>query len=387
MTSTKRSAEDAELSREAWEELKEALDERDREKAKKIIAKFPEALDECLYVAVNNEPVDRIQELLELGANPYGGVGNVTTISSALSYSYIYERGMENRDYSKIIMLLIEHSTDIDAPLYNSPESACATALHGMIELADHECDAPPFYERGYQFTLLDLVYKVLEKGATIDKTTIDGTTALHMAARDESIRHIAEYLFTKGASLTIANKKGETVISLAKEAGNTSLIEFFQERDHRPRAATTAVLIPLYIRFIEAVLDRLREAEWMCDTDIENMQQFAALSLALYPSAAEERGRVEYWRIALSILYNKYKYETLLGEDEGESLSLVSANIPFVPPTLLGEELAWIEPFTDVATPELVRKYQEMLEGHDGVEEFIQALTNIVDELSLGVI
>jgi Ankyrin repeats (3 copies) len=383
MASNKRSAEDAELSREAWEELKEALDQRDREKANRIIAKFPKALDECLYVAVVNEPIDRIQELLEVGANPHGGEGDVTTISTALSYSYIDEQQMEKRDYSKIIMLLIEHSTDIDAPLYNSPDSTRATALHGIIELADHECDAPPFDERDYQFTLLDLVYKVLAKGATIDKATVNGTTALHIAVQDESIHHIAEYLFSKGASLTIANKEGDTAISLAEEAGNTSLLKFLKERNNRPRAATTALLIPLYIRFLEAVLDQLREAEWMCDTDIENRQQFAALSLALYPSAAEERSNVETWRIALSILYNKFKYETVLGEDEdGTSLSLVSANIPFVPPALLGEELAWVEPFTDVATPDLVQTYQKMLEGHDGVEDFIRALTKIVDGL-----
>ena len=80
----------------------------------------------------------------------------------------------------------------------------------------------------------------------------------------------------------------------------------------------------------------------------------FAVLAMSLCPPT-EQRGNKELWRIVLSVLYNPTQYNNFSLGDGG----------CFTPPSISGEERAWIEPLLDVLTPSMLEKYKNAHVDH----------------------
>ena len=219
----------------------------------------------------------------------------------------------------------------------------------------------------------MKIISKIVQKGANVNAVCNKGQNVLHIATEQDNDL-VAMYLFTKGASATLADKDGNTALSLAKDNENDELLSFFEERASGPRTATTDVLVPLFVRFVQCVLDGIESdyEDWLvdnppCTGGPDNISEatagahnFAAFAISLCPPI-DQRGDVDAWRLSLSLLYNKDKHNTFLGDDS--CLNTFDGD-DFSPPPLSGEERAWIDPFLDVLTSEMVQKYEAVHAG-----------------------
>jgi ankyrin repeat protein len=91
-----------------------------------------------------------------------------------------------------------------------------------------------------------DVIEALLVKGANINAKSSTGSTPLHSVVRDhykilgltikpsketlENNKEIVELLLRKGADINIKDKKGQTPIQLARESGDTEMVDFLKK-------------------------------------------------------------------------------------------------------------------------------------------------------------
>lgn len=69
----------------------------------------------------------------------------------------------------------------------------------------------------------------LLDKGARIDETSVEGNTPLILASRDNNVKMV-RFLLAKGASLDIKNRSGYTALGVAESWGHAEIMRILRE-------------------------------------------------------------------------------------------------------------------------------------------------------------
>lgn len=178
----------------------------------------PLGVDAALHMAVSDISIEKVRVLLDAGADPniQGSIGNTPLHVAA-------------RGYVDIINLLVSRGADIEArddesstPLYCAVLEGSADAVKALRKLGA-DIDA-----RGWEGTtpLMNLcgqcprhIYRglvdlVIELGADVNATDIDGWMPLHYAARVGHV-DIVEKLLKHGAAVFAADRRGDIPLDL----------------------------------------------------------------------------------------------------------------------------------------------------------------------------
>lgn len=136
--------------------------------------------------------------------------------------------GMQVKDSFALSQLLdrVKYSaaTDAAAILKANPELANAADASGAMALhfaAAAEGDGPS--------TDAAVIKALLDAGANVNATKLDGVTALHIAASLGKME-AAKALLAGGAKPNVADKKGRTPLSLAKEKKNQAMVDLLSK-------------------------------------------------------------------------------------------------------------------------------------------------------------
>ncbi|XP_026667578.1 arfGAP with SH3 domain, ANK repeat and PH domain-containing protein isoform X3 [Ceratina calcarata] len=130
------------------------------------------------------------------------------------------EHAVNNRDLQQLLQVYAEN-VDLAAPLPTSDVGA--TALHLAI-----------LREMGNSLHIVDFLVQNMSTGG-IDRTTIDGETALHVSARHDRAEAM-KLLLRAGANPTYRNKQDKTPLDIAQEMGHHTCKELLSHALQRQK-------------------------------------------------------------------------------------------------------------------------------------------------------
>ncbi|XP_017758404.1 PREDICTED: arf-GAP with SH3 domain, ANK repeat and PH domain-containing protein 2-like isoform X1 [Eufriesea mexicana] len=130
------------------------------------------------------------------------------------------EHAVNNRDLQQLLQVYAE-SVDLAAPLPTSDVGE--TALHLAI-----------LREMGNSLHIIDFLVQNMSTGG-IDRTTIDGETALHLCARHDRAEAM-KLLLRAGADPTHRNKQDKTPLDIAQEMGHHTCKELLSHALQRQK-------------------------------------------------------------------------------------------------------------------------------------------------------
>jgi len=240
------------------------------EKQLKLYADQISKLDDngytSLCIAVENENLELVKLLLELGADVNQGISNGYTplhIAASNGYIEIAEFLVRNRanvnksenkgftpiflaikhKHSKMVRLLIENGADINkqAECGWSPFHAIAGAGVYDSEILEiflkNKGDINCRNKEGYSPIHLaiargdiELINILLEKGGDIDQKLNDGRTLLHYAVEREELE-VARFLLEKGIDINASDANGWTALYIAVKNEYKEIIELLLEK------------------------------------------------------------------------------------------------------------------------------------------------------------
>ena len=91
------------------------------------------------------------------------------------------------------------------------------------------------------KLTALDLVKLLLDKGADVNATRVDGSTALHAAVHADRL-DVTDALLRAGARAAAANRYGVTPLSLAASQASPALVEALLTAGADPNRALPSI-------------------------------------------------------------------------------------------------------------------------------------------------
>ncbi|XP_011502913.1 PREDICTED: arf-GAP with SH3 domain, ANK repeat and PH domain-containing protein 1 isoform X2 [Ceratosolen solmsi marchali] len=150
------------------------------------------------------------------------------------------EHAVNNRDLHHLLQVYAEN-VDLSASLPTS--DLCETALHLAI-----------LREMGNSLYIVDFLIQNMPIG-TIDKTTTEGDTALHLSAKHDKAESM-KLLLKAGADPTLRNKQGKTPLDIAQEVGHHTCQELLNHGLQRQKTLFDNVNIDWNLSHDEASTD-----------------------------------------------------------------------------------------------------------------------------------
>jgi len=152
----------------------------------------------------------------------------VSALCGCSSFPPVMDNAMRN-DLSGVKQA-VEHGEDVNARADDSYMSALWWAVrHKNTEMTGYLLDKGSTLKGVFSYagdSNLEIVKLMVERGASIDEATPAGTTAFHMACREDKL-DIAQYLLNKGANINTTNTGGITPLMDAAALGNMPVVEF----------------------------------------------------------------------------------------------------------------------------------------------------------------
>ncbi|XP_016837991.1 arfGAP with SH3 domain, ANK repeat and PH domain-containing protein isoform X2 [Nasonia vitripennis] len=150
------------------------------------------------------------------------------------------EHAVNNRDLHHLLQVYAEN-VDLSASLPTS--DLCETALHLAI-----------LREMGNSLHIVDFLIQNMPTG-TIDKTTTEGDTALHLSAKHDKAEAM-KLLLKSGADPSLRNKQGKTPLDIAQEVGHHTCQELLNHAMQRQKTLFDNVNIDWNLSHDEASTD-----------------------------------------------------------------------------------------------------------------------------------
>uniref|UniRef100_A0ABD2WMX4 ArfGAP with SH3 domain, ANK repeat and PH domain-containing protein n=1 Tax=Trichogramma kaykai TaxID=54128 RepID=A0ABD2WMX4_9HYME len=150
------------------------------------------------------------------------------------------EHAVNNRDLHHLLQVYAEN-VDLSASLPTS--DLCETALHLAI-----------LREMGNSLHIVDFLIQNMPTG-TIDKTTTEGDTALHLSAKHDKAEAM-KLLLKSGADPMLRNKQGKTPLEIAQEMGHHTCQELLNHALQRQKTLFDNVNIDWNLLHDEASTD-----------------------------------------------------------------------------------------------------------------------------------
>ncbi|XP_014206193.1 arfGAP with SH3 domain, ANK repeat and PH domain-containing protein isoform X3 [Copidosoma floridanum] len=150
------------------------------------------------------------------------------------------EHAVNNRDLHHLLQVCAEN-VDLSASLPTS--DLCETGLHLAI-----------LREMGNSLHIVDFLIQNMPTG-TIDKTTTEGDTALHLSAKHDKAEAM-KLLLKAGADPTLRNKQGKTPLDIAQEVGHHTCQELLNHALQRQKTLFDNVNVDWNLSHDEASTD-----------------------------------------------------------------------------------------------------------------------------------
>lgn len=179
----------------------------------------------AMISAVENNKIESIKYLLNIGADPNVGYNKLTPLEHACLQGNV-----------EIAKILVEHGAKVDGlevkgkPLYNAAKSGNTDVVEYLIKKGASVNSIPKYSDgSGGESALMAASYNgqfeavklLIENGADVNYSdeNVDKDTAIIWDAGQGS-RHIVEYLVQKGAKIDYQNEKGQTALMRAASQG-----------------------------------------------------------------------------------------------------------------------------------------------------------------------
>ncbi|XP_023289045.1 arfGAP with SH3 domain, ANK repeat and PH domain-containing protein [Orussus abietinus] len=182
---------------------------------------FNEVMEATLHHNLKPSPTSTMEERYEFIRAKYVDKRYVmNTCADERDLLSDLEHAVNNRDLQQLLQVYAEN-VDLAAPLPTSDVGE--TALHLAI-----------LREMGSSLHIVDFLVQNMPTGG-IDRTTVDGETALHLSARHDRAEAM-KLLLRAGADPTLRNKQDKTPLDIAQEVGHHTCKELLSHALQRQK-------------------------------------------------------------------------------------------------------------------------------------------------------